>query len=426
MGKNDFLTPKAIANRIKAKGLQKLRWYCQMCQKQCRDENGFKCHCMSDSHQRMMKVFGDNPERFVDGYSEEFRESFLEMLRRSHNGTRVAATVVYNEFIADRHHVHMNSTIWTTLTEFVKYLGKEGIAEVDETPKGWFIKYTYKEPDVLLMESMRSKKKAAEKADEERLMQNVMMMAERAAAAAAQQQEQSGDKPECTELRRDGGKVAFQLAPTAPRVAAAGSSKFGGAAAASSRDNAEDGGVRKSGAGAVLASIFSGGAAGQADMEEGGEPAPKRAKADAGGRGGGTLEQLMKENEARKSHTSRKDYWLAEGIVVKVMSKSLKEQGLYKAKGVVIRVVDRYVGEIRLLDTSKVVRVDQAELETVIPQIGGAVRVLNGPYRDALGSLAAVDTARFKASVKIESGVYAGRVVGDLEYEDISKVHKEG
>ena len=32
------LTPKAISNRIKAKGLQKLRWYCQMCQKQCRDE----------------------------------------------------------------------------------------------------------------------------------------------------------------------------------------------------------------------------------------------------------------------------------------------------------------------------------------------------------------------------------------------------
>ncbi len=36
--KGGFLTPKAIANRIKAKGMQKLRWYCQMCQKQCRDE----------------------------------------------------------------------------------------------------------------------------------------------------------------------------------------------------------------------------------------------------------------------------------------------------------------------------------------------------------------------------------------------------
>lgn len=38
MGKADFLSPKAISNRIKSKGLQKLRWYCQMCQKQCRDE----------------------------------------------------------------------------------------------------------------------------------------------------------------------------------------------------------------------------------------------------------------------------------------------------------------------------------------------------------------------------------------------------
>jgi hypothetical protein len=66
MGKNDFLTPKAIANRIKAKGLQKLRWYCQMCQKQCRDENGFKCHYLSESHQRLMQVFGQNPDRILD------------------------------------------------------------------------------------------------------------------------------------------------------------------------------------------------------------------------------------------------------------------------------------------------------------------------------------------------------------------------
>ena len=36
------LTPKGISNRIKAKGLQKLRWYCQMCQKQCRDEVNIK------------------------------------------------------------------------------------------------------------------------------------------------------------------------------------------------------------------------------------------------------------------------------------------------------------------------------------------------------------------------------------------------
>lgn len=42
MPKAEFGTPKWMSNRIKASGLQKLRWYCQMCQKQCRDENGFK------------------------------------------------------------------------------------------------------------------------------------------------------------------------------------------------------------------------------------------------------------------------------------------------------------------------------------------------------------------------------------------------
>lgn len=34
-----------------------------MCQKQCRDENGFKCHLTSESHKRQMMVFGENPMR---------------------------------------------------------------------------------------------------------------------------------------------------------------------------------------------------------------------------------------------------------------------------------------------------------------------------------------------------------------------------
>ena len=68
------MTPKAIANRIKAKGLQKLRWYCQMCQKQCRDENGFKCHTMSESHQRQMEMFSENSTKFMDEFSKEFEE----------------------------------------------------------------------------------------------------------------------------------------------------------------------------------------------------------------------------------------------------------------------------------------------------------------------------------------------------------------
>ena len=97
-----------------------------MCQKQCRDENGFKCHLNSESHKRQMEIFGQNAERVIQGYSEEFEADFMELMRRSHPRARVAAKNVYNEFIADKYHVHMNSTKWFTLTEFVKYLGKTG------------------------------------------------------------------------------------------------------------------------------------------------------------------------------------------------------------------------------------------------------------------------------------------------------------
>ena len=45
-----------------------------------------------------------------------------------------------------RYHVHMNSTKWLTLTEFVKYLGREGKCKVEETPKGWYITLIHKDP----------------------------------------------------------------------------------------------------------------------------------------------------------------------------------------------------------------------------------------------------------------------------------------
>uniref|UniRef100_A0A2K5YLP7 Kin17 DNA and RNA binding protein n=1 Tax=Mandrillus leucophaeus TaxID=9568 RepID=A0A2K5YLP7_MANLE len=133
MGKSDFLTPKAIANRIKSKGLQKLRWYCQMCQKQCRDENGFKCHCMSESHQRQLLLASENPQQFMDYFSEEFRNDFLELLRRRFGTKRVHNNIVYNEYISHREHIHMNATQWETLTDFTKWLGRE-----DNTVVSWY------------------------------------------------------------------------------------------------------------------------------------------------------------------------------------------------------------------------------------------------------------------------------------------------
>jgi Domain of Kin17 curved DNA-binding protein len=63
-----------------------------------------------------------------------------------HPNVRIEAHKVYNEFIQDKHHIHMNSTTWLTLTEYVKYLGREGMCTVEETEKGWFIRLIHRDP----------------------------------------------------------------------------------------------------------------------------------------------------------------------------------------------------------------------------------------------------------------------------------------
>ncbi|XP_027077241.1 KIN17-like protein [Coffea arabica] len=389
MGKNEFLTPKAIANRIKAKGLQKLRWYCQMCQKQCRDENGFKCHCMSESHQRQMQVFGQNPNRIVDGYSEEFEQAFLEHMKRSHRFSRIAATVVYNEYIADRHHIHMNSTQWATLTEFVKYLGRTGKCKVEETPKGWFITYIDRDSETLFKEKMKNKRIRADLAEEEKQEREIKKQIERAEQLmSAGNESGNGNEQEVQEKR------LFEKSEEKIKLSLGSSSK--------SNLKEESSMV-----------VFD-------DVEH-------ETKSDKGNKGSGkmgssVLDELMREEEKAKERSNRKDYWLCEGIIVKVMSRALAGKGYYKQKGMVRKVIDKYVGEIEMLESKHVLRIDQEELETVIPQIGVPVRIVNGAYRGSNARLLAVDTDKFCAKVQIEKGIYDGRVIKAVEYEDICKL----
>ncbi|GMH20696.1 hypothetical protein Nepgr_022537 [Nepenthes gracilis] len=393
MGKNEFLTPKAIANRIKAKGLQKLRWYCQMCQKQCRDENGFKCHCMSESHQRQMQIFGQNPNRIIDGYSEEFENTFLEHMKRSHRFSRIAATVVYNEYISDRHHIHMNSTQWATLTEFIKYLGRTGKCKVEETPKGWFITYIDRDSETLFKERQKNKRIKADVAEEEKHEREIMKQIERAEQLMpVSNGKDKGAEALSSDKQENGGKIAFALGSSSKVVAKGECSRM-------MFDEME------------------------ADKTEKGKHS--RRSSNNGGIGGAeksALDDLMREEEKAKERSNRKDYWLCEGIIVKVMSQALAEKGYYKKKGVVRKVIDKYVGEIEILDSKHVLRVDQEELETVIPQIGGLVRIVNGAYRGLNARLLAVDTDRYCAKVQIEKGVYDGRVLPAVEYEDICKI----
>ena len=66
-------------------------------------------------------------------------------------------------------------------------------------------------------------------------------------------------------------------------------------------------------------------------------------------------------------------------------------------------------------------QVDQAQLETVLPAAGGAVRVLAGRHRGADAEMLAVEPQAFQARVRLRGGPDAGAELR-LDYEDVSKL----
>ncbi|CUM64436.1 uncharacterized protein PRCAT00002040001 [Priceomyces carsonii] len=134
MGKAELGTAKYYSKQLKASGLQKLKFYCQLCAKQCRDANGFKNHLSSMSHQRKIESLNESGKGYhvVEEFSEEFRKEFLRLLKINHGTKKINANKFYQEYIlTDRNHIHMNSTRWSSLTSFIRYLGSKGYIRVE-------------------------------------------------------------------------------------------------------------------------------------------------------------------------------------------------------------------------------------------------------------------------------------------------------
>jgi len=188
-------TPKYLANAMKAKGLQKLRWFCQVCEKQCRDENGFKCHVATESHLRQMLVVGEQAGKHISDFSGQFQAEFVTLLSRRFGTNRIKANNVYQEYIQDRNHLHMNSTRWLSLTEFIKHLGREGVVRVEETEKGFFISWVDNSPMAMQKAEAHQKKERAVTSDEQRERTLISEQISRATAEASAAAVTSSEEP---------------------------------------------------------------------------------------------------------------------------------------------------------------------------------------------------------------------------------------
>eukprot|EP00747_Dinoflagellata_sp_TGD_P164856 gnl/TRDRNA2_/TRDRNA2_185377_c0_seq1.p1 gnl/TRDRNA2_/TRDRNA2_185377_c0~~gnl/TRDRNA2_/TRDRNA2_185377_c0_seq1.p1 ORF type:complete len:411 (+),score=106.90 gnl/TRDRNA2_/TRDRNA2_185377_c0_seq1:98-1330(+) len=408
MPKQEVGSTKWLGNKMKAKGLQKLRWYCQMCQKQCRDENGFKCHRLSDGHQRQMQVFIQDPNKFMDDYSVEFEDGFMRLMSHRYRSVRVLANTVYMEFISDRHHTHMNSTIWVTLSNFVQYLGRTNQCTIDKTPKGWYIQYVDNTPEA----RMRAKAKE----EMERREMTAAQQEEMVLRQAIEDGKASGgyQESEFTELQREEGGEAITFKMGAGASAA---SSAGGAAAKSVSSGASGEADKKN----VLEAAFSTHSAASSKSQQ------KERKLSA-------MEQVMQEHEAAKrrklglaeekarppspeSEGSQPESWVAPGLIVKVMNKDLAGGKFYKKKAKIEKVKQAFSADVRMLEGGDLIRIDQELLETVIPNVGKPVVVIKGTHRSRKATMKAVDFENFCVTVELDDGTE----MEGLGYDEICK-----
>lgn len=456
MPKAEKGTPKDIANRMKARGLQKLKFYCQMCHKQCRDENGFKCHLTSESHLRQMRLFSENSHKMLDQFSKEFEHLYLETLRRRHGTQRMNANNVYQEVIQDKHHIHMNSTKWTTLSDFVQYLGKTSKCVVEETERGWYVTYISRDPIMLAKQKAAQQKADADKAQEERVRKQIELQRK----AAAEELDRMGGNlhVEASKLSRQEGdaklKLDLNVKPSSNKSSSGGAKtrKRGRNEAsvldfeeddeddednvASSDKNENNENNNKSDHDPKHKSTNNNYSAPKSlepkhkKRWDSNPPPPTSYKSTSKSTSTPQNKPPLEETQTKKDKkttNNRKSNWLHTGIYVKIISKKLCKGEYYKRKAIVDKVINKYAAEVEIISTSSqsndggdIIQIDQDDLETVIPKMTGKkCRIVNGDGRGCYATVLKLDDKKCRATLQLLEE--DERIIEKVDYDDFSK-----
>src|SRR3989338_1182257 len=135
------MSAKSIAKKLKRSALPPLRYYCNVCDKQCRDQNGYDDHCNNNkAHKRRVEDQESCKNIVTERNSQLFEAGFIDILKRRYQ-VSVLANRVYNEYIQDRSHIHLSSTFWSCLTKFVLHLRDSHVCAVHETDQGFWVRY---------------------------------------------------------------------------------------------------------------------------------------------------------------------------------------------------------------------------------------------------------------------------------------------
>lgn len=445
---------KDIGKRIKARGLQKLKFYCQMCQKQCRDANGFKCHIQSESHLRQMKIFSSNAGGIMDKYSRDFERFFLSCLRMRHGTKKVNANNVYQEVISDKEHIHMNATHWTTLTEFVHHLGKTGKCVVEENHTdgtgGWYVTYIERDAGIIARREAQQQREAADQKAEAALLER--MKAQRIAAARALDRAGGTIRVEATSIldkEHNTTTPTIQLGLSsvkgATKTTTTKAKPVAAAAFGEDDDDDDENDAQETTKRKTASNVERLMAETSKRQPENRETATAVVRNDAD-----TKKRKLEDDkhprdaDTKKSHSKEKkqkqdDYeeegWLYRDILVRVVSKKLAGGKYFRKKAVVDKVLeDGYSAEVEILAEGEsgdgdLLLLDQKDLETIIPKIGAngkpkKVRILKGDYRGKKATVDYLDKTKYRADLILyaKGESHHGKLLRKIAYEDFSQI----
>merc|ERR1712238_210631 len=132
-------------------------------------------------------------------------------------------------------------------------------------------------------------------------------------------------------------------------------------------------------------------------------------------------------NEKKKGICGkRKKSWIRSGILVRIISEKKGCRKYYERKAFINNVHDEYTAVIEILDSGperrdggEIIKVDQDNLETVIPKEGKRVCILNGKCRGRDAELIAIDNKKCRATLKLISN---DKILKKVDFNDFSKV----
>jgi DNA/RNA-binding protein KIN17 len=179
-------------------------------------------HAQSESHTRKALQAGENFKGVQEDYSKAFVRDFVQLLKTGHREKAVHVNKFYQEYIANKEAVHMNATKWNSLTEFAKYLGREGVCRVEEKDDGFYIAWIDDSPEALKRRDALRRKEMMDRGDEEReqmLLQEQIRRAKRDAEGRGEvvPDEDEEEKARHELLRQEGETIKLSFGPKAAK-----------------------------------------------------------------------------------------------------------------------------------------------------------------------------------------------------------------